>query len=97
MHARSDGAGGFFSAEHDAHGDAVGDGLGEGGDVGQDAEVLVRTPFAGAAHAGLDFVADEERAGGVAEVASGLQELGGDEVNAAFALEDFKGDGADFG
>ena len=71
VHAGGDGAAAAFGAEHGAHGDAAGDGLGEGGDVGQDAVVLVGEPFAGATHAGLNFVDEKESAGGVAEFTRG--------------------------
>ena len=95
VHAGGDGAGGLFGAEHGAHGDAAGEGLGEGGDVGLDAVVLVGEPLAGAADAGLDLVGEQQGAGGVAEVARGLEELLGDGVDAAFALDGFEADGAD--
>ena len=57
--------------------------------------MLVGAPLAGAAHAGLDFVEEQESAGGVAQFARGLQELGRDGVDAAFALQDFDADAAD--
>lgn len=96
MHAGGDGFGGCVGTEHGAHGDAVGDGLGEGGDVGEDVVVLVGKPFAGAAHAGLDLVGDKECAGGVAEGSGFAEKFFRDRVDAAFALDRFDADGADF-
>ena len=87
----------LFGAEHRAHGDAAGEGLGEGGDVGLDAVVLVGEPLAGAAHAGLDLVGEQQRSGGVAEVACCGEELLRDGTDAAFALDGFDADGADVG
>ena len=100
VHAGGEGAGGGFGAEHGTHGDAAGERFGEGGDVGEDGfssvlEVLIGTPFAGAAHAGLDLVEEQKGAGGVAEFAGGAEEVFGDEVDAAFALEYLEGNGAD--
>ena len=89
VHARRDGLGGGVGAQHRSHWDAVSNGLREGGDVGEDVVVLVGEPLSGAAHAGLDFIDHEERAGGVAEVACDLEELLRDGVNAAFALDSF--------
>ena len=97
VHAGGEGACGFFGAEHGSNGNAAGERFGESGDVGLDAEVLIGAPGAGAAHAGLNFVAEEERAGGVAEFASGVEEGLRAKVDAAFALDDFEGNGADFG
>jgi len=67
VHAGMDGACGFFSAENCAKGQAAGYGLGDGNYVGLDAVVLVCEPLAGAAEAGLNFVDDEQRAGGSGE------------------------------
>ncbi len=53
--------------------------------------MLVGAPLACATHAGLDFIEKQERAGGVAKLACGLQEFFGDEVDAAFALKNFDG------
>src|SRR5271163_74278 len=85
VHAGSEGEGGGVGAEHRAHGNAVGDGLRQCRDIGQDAVVLVGEPFSGAAYTALDFVGEEKRAGGVAELASGGEELLCDRVNSAFA------------
>ncbi len=64
VHAGVDGLRGFFCAEQGAEGNAPGQWLGQRHDVRQDAVVLVGAPFARSAHAGLDFVGDEQRAGG---------------------------------
>ena len=70
-------------------------GLAIGDDVGQDAEVLVAEPLAGASEAALDLVGDEEGAGGVAEFAGGGEELLRDGVDAALALDGLDADAAD--
>ena len=64
--AEGEGAGGLFGAEHRADGDASGERLGQGRHIRLDAVLLVGTPLAGAADAGLDLVEHEESAGGVA-------------------------------
>ena len=96
VHAGVDGARGFFGAEDCAEGNAAGEGLGEGGDVGLNAVVLIGAPLAGAAHAGLNFIDDEQRAGGAGEGAGFGEELLREGTNAAFALDGFDEDGADF-
>src|ERR1700723_1930433 len=96
MHAGSEGEGGLVGAEHRAHGNAVCNGLRQCRDIGQDAVVLVGEPFSGAAYTALNFVGEEEGAGGVAELASGGEELLCDRVNAAFALNSLDADGTDF-
>ena len=57
-----------------AHRHAAGERLGEGDDVGRDAPVLVRVPIAGAPHARLHLVGDEEDAVLVGELVEGGQE-----------------------
>ncbi len=64
VHAGMEGARDFFSAERCAERKAAGEGLGQSGDVGLNAVVLIGAPLAGAAHAGLNFIDDEQRAGG---------------------------------
>ena len=63
---------------------------------GLDAVVLIGAPLAGAAHAGLNLVDDEQRAGGAGECARFREELLRERANAAFALDGFDEDGADF-
>jgi hypothetical protein len=96
VHAGVDGARGFFGAEHRAERNAAGEGLGERGDVGLNAVVLIGAPLAGAAHAGLNLIDDEQRAGGAGEGAGFGEELLRERANAAFALDGFDEDGADF-
>ena len=43
--------------------------------------------LAGAAHAGLDFIQHQKRAGFVAQLAQAAQELRSDHTHAAFALQ----------
>ena len=86
----------FFGAEHRAQGNAAGERLGQRGDVGLDAVVLIGAPLAGAAHAGLNLVDDEQRAGGAGEGAGFGEELLRERANAAFALDGLDEDGADF-
>ncbi len=97
MHAGGDGCRGALCAEHGADGQASGERLGNGDDVRLRVEVLEAEPLAGASEAALDLVGDEEGAGGVAELAGGLEELGGDGVDAALALDGLDEDGADVG
>ena len=55
--------------------------------VGDDARVLVGPGGAGAPEAGLDLVEDQRRAGRVAALARGAQQLVGQHVHAALALD----------
>ena len=96
VHAGVDGARGIFGAEHCAERDAAGERLGQRGDVGQNAVVLIGAPLAGAAHAGLNLIHDEQRAGGVCQRACFGEELLRERADAAFALDGFDEDGADF-
>ncbi len=57
--------------------------------------VLVGEPLACAAEAGLDFVCEQEGAGGVAQFACGTEELPRDGMDAALALDGLDADGAD--
>ena len=59
--------------------------------------MLIGAPLAGAAHAGLDLIDDEQRAGGVGESAGFCEELLGEGTNAALALNGFNKNGADLG
>ena len=56
--------------EQAAHGDAAGQRLGQRHHVGLDAPVLVGEPLAGAAHAGLHFVEDQQQLVLVAQLRS---------------------------
>ena len=76
-----------------SHGETVGDALGAGHEVGAHAEVLVGKEAARASVAALDFVADEERAVGVAGASQPLQELGRGHADAAHALDALHDDG----
>ena len=58
--------------------------------------MLVGEPLAGAAEAGLDFVSEQEGSGGVAEGSGFTEKFLGNWVDAAFALDGFDADGADF-
>ena len=70
--------------------------LGERGDVGLNAVMLVRAPLAGAAHAGLNLVDDEQRAGGAGQCARFGEELLRQRPHAALALNGLDENGADF-
>ena len=78
-----------FGDDHANRSAGAGD-LGDGHDVRSYVEVLITEPGAGAAYAGLDFVADEE----TASVGAKLPELGHvlfrRDVDAAFALDGLK-------
>ena len=58
--------------------------------------MLVGAPLAGAAHAGLNLIRDEQGARRTGECASFGEELLGEGAHAAFALDGFDKDGADF-
>ena len=73
---------------------ACGEGFGEGDDVGLEVPVFEGEPFACAAEAGLDFVADEECAVVVAEGLCGWVVVVGGVVD-AFALDEFEDEGGD--
>ena len=60
-----------------------------------DARMLVAEPLAGARHAALNFVADQQPALFVTQLAQALLELNGSQVNAALALDDFQHHGDD--
>jgi hypothetical protein len=60
--------------------------LGDSHDVGRDAHCLVRPERAGAAQAALHLVEDEQRAGGVADLAQAAQEVCLRGAHAALAL-----------
>ncbi len=75
VHARVNGACGFLGAKHGAQRNAAGKRLGQRGHVGLDAVVLIGAPLAGAAHAGLNLIDDEQCAGGAGECACFGEEL----------------------
>ena len=58
--------------------------------------MLIRAPLAGAAHAGLNLIDNQQRAGGVGQRARLGEELLRERANAAFALDGFDENGADF-
>ena len=95
VHAGVNGARGLFGAEHCAQRNAAGKRLGQRDDVGSDAVVLKGAPLAGAAHAGLNLIDDEQCTGGAGECACLGEELLRERANAAFALNGFNEDGAD--
>ena len=72
---------------------AAGNALGDGDHVGGDAGVFDGPPLAGASHAGLDFVDDQQDAVLVADAAEFLEESGGRGKVSAFALDGFDDDG----
>ena len=90
------GARDFFSAEDCAQRNAAGDGLGQRGDVRLNAVVLIGAPLAGAAHAGLNLIDDEQCAGGASQCAGLSEELLRERTNAAFALNGLDENGAYF-
>ena len=59
--------------------------------------MLVRAPLAGAAHARLNLIDNQQRAGGTRESARLCKELLRKRPHAAFALDGFDEDGADVG
>ena len=96
VHAGMHGARNLFGAQHRSERKAAGEWLGERGHVGLDAVVLIGAPLAGAAHAGLNLIDDQQRAGGTGQRAGFGEELLRQRTNAAFALDGFDENGADF-
>ncbi len=62
MAARTETVGDIFARQHRAQGQAAAQRLGQSHDVGLDAEMLVAEKLAGAAHAGLHFIEDQQNA-----------------------------------
>ncbi len=77
-------------------GSAAGDALGERDDIRDDVEVLRCEHLAGASHAALDFVEDQQDAVAVGDAAQFVEELLGRDEVAAFALDRFDHDRGDF-
>ena len=63
-----------LAGDHGAQRHAGGNALGGADDIRLDAKVFDRPPLAGAAHAGLDFVGDQQDAVPVAQFAQGREE-----------------------
>jgi len=84
------------TGDHGRKGHAAGDAFGERDNVGDNAEVLGGEHAAGAAHAGLDFVVDEQDAVLVGDAAELLVEAPVGHQVAAFALDGLDDDGGDF-
>ena len=79
---------GYFGLGDDHTDGSAGTGdLGDGHDVGSDVEVLVAEPGAGAAYAGLNFIANEKAASFRAEFSEVLHVFFRRDVDAAFALD----------
>ncbi len=76
-----------ITGDADTHGHAGGDALGNGDDIRFDVKMLDRPPLAGASHAALDFVGDEQDVVLVAQFAQGGEEPGGRNDVAALALD----------
>ena len=87
VHPRLEHLGDLGLGDHHARRDAAGEGLGAGQDVGLDAVVLVGEPLAGAAHAGLDLVEDQQHAALVAQLAQPGEVIRRRDVDAALALD----------
>ncbi len=72
---------------------AAGEGFGDAEDVGVHTfKMMEGEPFAGAAEAALDFIEDEERAGGAAEALGFAQVIAGEDF-ARFPLDGFDDEG----
>ena len=96
VHAGVNGARDFFGAQHCAQRNAARKRLGQRGHVGLNAVVLIRAPLAGAAHAGLNLIDNQQRAGGTRQRARLGKELLRQRTNAALALDGFDENRADF-
>ena len=77
-------------------GNAAGKRLGQRGDIGLNAVVLIGAPFAGAAHAGLNLIDNQQRSRGAGQRARLGEEFLRERAHAAFALNGFDENGADF-
>ena len=86
-----------FRGQHGAHGQAVGQRLGHGHDVRGHAQLFVGEQGAGAAHAGLHLVEDEQQAVAIAECADRPQVVRVQRPDAAFALQRLTEHGAGLG
>jgi len=75
-----------FGAENCSERDAACERLGQRGHVRLDSIMLVGAPFAGAAHAGLNFIDNEQCTSGTREGAGFSEELHRKWANAAFTL-----------
>ncbi len=82
LHAGGGLGGGKAGAEREPAADALGDRH----DIGCDARPFMGKKLAGAAHAGLDLVEDQQQAVFVADLAQRLHELGGSGAHTALAL-----------
>lgn len=80
----------FWLGNDHADGSAGTGDLGDSHDVGSNVEILIAEPFAGAAYAGLDFVADEKAVSFRAEFSELLHVFLRRDVDAAFALNGLK-------
>ena len=87
MHPGVNGARRFFGAEHRAHWNPARNRLGQRGDVRLNAVVLIGAPLARAAHARLNLIHNQQRAGGVAQLPRLGEELLRQRTDAALALD----------
>lgn len=88
--------GDFGLGDQAAASDAAGQGLGQGDDVGLDLPVLMGIPGAGAAHARLHLVEDQQQIVLVGQFAQTFQVSGGGKIDAPFSLDRFQHDRAGF-
>ena len=96
VHAGVNRARNLFRAKNRAQRNAAGKRLGQRGHIGLNAVVLIGAPLAGAAHAGLNLIHDQQRAGRAGQRARFGEKLLRERTNAAFALDGFDENGADF-
>ena len=95
MGAGTESSAGLFRDEEAAHGQTASDAFGKGDTVGLDVVVLEREERAGPADAGLDFIDEQEPVVLFAVFGDRLHVLLVEDVDAAFALDQFHHDGAD--
>ena len=86
MQAGMDGARRLLGAEHGSQRKAACQRLGQCGYIRLNAKLLVGTPLASAAQAGLNFIRDEQRTGGLRQLARGGKKFLRDGPDAALAL-----------
>ena len=87
-------AGDLFAQQHGTDGQTAAQALGQGNDVRLEVVVLAAQEGAGAAHAGLHLVHDEDQVLLVTELAHSLHIIGVQRHDAALALDEFQHDGA---
>src|SRR6266702_4527794 len=86
VHPGCEGTSSLLRAKHRAHWQPIGDRLCQRGDIRKNAVMLIGEPLAGAAHAGLDFISNQQRAGRIGQLTRCREEFLAHWTNAALTL-----------